>query len=138
MGDRCSGHCCRSFSLPFSPADIERMRVALAGEEAWPEDLIYPMDAEVLVPMLVYLGEHANPPHGRLSPELVHPVDGMRYHWYTCSHLQENGDCGIYAERPSMCSLYPYEKGCKWLDCEWDAAKLVPDADGRIHLPVAP
>lgn len=33
---------------------------------------------------------------------------------YTCRHLQLNGDCGIYEDRPAMCRDYPYGQVCEF------------------------
>lgn len=160
MSDRCKGECCRSFSLPYSPEDLGRMRAALASEgEEWPEGLDYPQDAPTLLSMLVYLGAHTNSPVARMRPEDVRPEGFELRHWYTCTHLQPNGDCGNYENRPAMCSLYPYEGVCRWADCEWEAGcrpvtdrmlRLQPDeelaavpdergpANDHVHLPVLP
>lgn len=54
-------------------------------------------------------------------------ADGTRLErgawWYTCRHLQPNGDCAIYARRPRMCSGFPYGARCLYRECTWDAAR---------------
>jgi Fe-S-cluster containining protein len=36
---------------------------------------------------------------------------------YTCKHLQKNGDCGIYADRPQMCRDFPGDQPCPFPIC---------------------
>lgn len=106
--DRCAGHCCRAFHLPYPPDQL--LVKARAGcftpdvtdwvlgggpipLAAWPEDLVMVCD---------------------------YPTTVER--WYTCSFLQPNGDCGIYDLRPSTCRDYPqYEHAtrCAYQDCDW-------------------
>ena len=144
MADRCTGHCCTSFSIPYSPEELQRalersrepvspdlqavLDMALGPEPPIPEDI------ETLVDMLVYLGEHpavAFFPHEDADT-------GTVYHYYACRHLQPNGDCGAYESRPSMCVRYPYGRQCKRLLCTWDAARMAEPAATaeKVHIPV--
>ena len=118
MSDRCTGHCCRDFSLPYSPEEIEAMRLSVtkwdaAGNEAIAH--IYPHavfnDLGTIAAMVQYRGEH----------------DGR--HRYNCAHLSENGDCAIYERRPSMCVRYPYSRRCQHDGCTWKDAR-------RVRLPI--
>lgn len=128
---RCSGHCCRSFSIPYSPEDIEvyKANIDEAGNYA-PEFLlanpVLGEDMNVIAPMLVYIGQNLRVADLRARPRSGEErLDG---HWYTCRHLAENGDCGIYERRPRMCSQYPYKlEECPWADCTRGA---------KVHLPV--
>ena len=129
MGDRCTGHCCRKFTLPMDPAGLKE---AFDAEIAWKAEGSPPVkdaagglislppkrwqDIEIIQPMVRYLGLfETNPSTGKKGPQLVHV--------YTCNHLQENGDCGIYENRPSMCSAYPYGGPCTYEGCELDGAE---------------
>jgi Fe-S-cluster containining protein len=72
-------------------------------------------DGDVIADMVIYLGQL------EVSPEPHnHPVsedDGLG-HYYTCRHLTEDGDCGIYETRPGMCRDYPYRNTvCGYLNC---------------------
>lgn len=116
MGDRCTGHCCRAFTLPRSPEELAE------GYRAWLHQvpganlvhdihLIYPMVRHL---RLYHAGEVA--PDGKV-------VDQDR-HYYRCVHVAENGDCGIYADRPDMCRSYPDGNPCTYAACTWDAARM--------------
>jgi uncharacterized protein len=94
MGDRCTGHCCRRFKIRMS---IEEIQTAAEKPDAHPDF--------VKVSAMV-------------RPLEIDPDGGW---WYTCRHLQPNGDCGIYESRPLMCSDYPYNGGkCEFEGCTWD------------------
>ncbi len=102
---RCTGHCCRRFRLPACP---EKLRD--------PNERRY-IDHDILVDMLIPLGADVMPPGswaGR-STKLYH---------YTCRHLSEAGDCGIYKTRPDMCRLFPGGAGarCGQAGCTSDRA----------------
>ncbi len=47
---------------------------------------------------------------------------------YNCKHHLDNGDCGIYPERPWMCSEYPYGKVCTRDGCTHSEGGLPPNA----------
>lgn len=90
----CGGLCCRRFHAP-DPERIERL--VRQGDT----------DAKKVQEMLV-------PTDG--------PDDGRP--WYTCKHFdRENGTCLNYADRPEMCSRFPYNmtcsyqgyQGCRWI-----------------------
>lgn len=151
--DRCNGHCCRHFFLPFSPAGLkaaaEHTRevldfIADHGELAHrPGRLAAPYwpDAPMVADMAVYLGQQA-PGTVRTDPVELQPTAGI----YTCRHLQPNGDCGVYEHRPRMCREYPYGNTCEWGDaCTWTEGRIGPlrewreDSRGRrLHLTLAP
>lgn len=72
-------------------------------------------DIETIFPNLSPLGFGPHP-HGEV-------VTQEPRHWYRCKALKDNGDCGIYATRPRMCSEYPYGDRCKYTSCTWDRAR---------------
>jgi Fe-S-cluster containining protein len=138
---RCSGHCCRSFSIAKSPEQFRR------DFEMKPDDPARPRDIDKLHNMLIYLGQfHTNPllrikgeswaqkalqiarndePNNtKLQMEieskygLLGPHRGQ--HWYACRHVQLNGDCGIYEDRPELCRLYPNGQECSFEDCTFE------------------
>jgi Fe-S-cluster containining protein len=39
--------------------------------------------------------------------------------YYDCRHLQPNGDCRIYDNRPRMCRTYPNGKPCARQGCTY-------------------
>ena len=112
MGDRCTGHCCRDFTVPLTREQlVEYRRRAAAGEPLVRDGEKNWSDIETIVDMLVHVRTHATAPDG--SP-LHAPVSR-----YTCRHLQPNGDCGIYERRPQMCRKYPYGGECQYRTCTW-------------------
>ena len=102
---RCTGHCCRAFPLPFGPEEL--------AAKAWGYQ-----DGEQIAAMAIYLGQLEGPPepHCSLGPA----------HYYTCKNLQDNGDCGIYDDRPQMCRGYPYGGQCGYTACTSQDRVLSP------------
>lgn len=110
--DRCTGHCCEMFTLPFGP---DELTARCASED---RKLV---DGEIIRDMVVYLG-----------PTDKHPGDGTplgrTVYLYTCRHFdRERHDCRIYETRPRMCREYPYGKRCLYPACTWAAAR-----EGRV------
>jgi Fe-S-cluster containining protein len=99
---RCTGHCCRCFPLPKTPAELASNYAAFLAGEMHENGKPLIQDIEKIAPMVIPLGS-----------EQVY-ADGSKSQYYTCKHLQENGDCANYANRPLMCSEYPYGKPCRY------------------------
>ena len=115
---RCGGHCCRCFDLSVS---INDLKASIAGTYIGSTGVISVIeDAEKTLDMLVPLGETTDAEvegkHGltRLIGQ------GPAKERYTCKHLQENGDCGVYDSRPHFCRTYPekHMASCLWKECE--------------------
>jgi Fe-S-cluster containining protein len=112
MGDRCTGHCCRYFSLgpPEQIAEVLERDIALGGDEG--------ADAQKVKDLLIYRGYFTNPLNEDQDPG----------HWYTCKHfvVDDNyvGYCGIYEDRPAMCHHFPNGQACAYAKtgCTWDWA----------------
>lgn len=136
MSRRCTGHCCRRFFLPHSHVEYIRALWAVLHAEAddpesgrWFDDdgderpERYD-ELERIVPMLVPLG----PWHYNAESYGLGETEESGYA-YTCRNLLSNGDCGIYARRPAMCSEFPYGRPCRFVLCTSDVAlRLLPDA----------
>lgn len=106
--NRCTGHCCSKFYLPFKDKE------ALARGAKNAEDFEYIYD------MVIKLPEQAEDGEGIPIPE----GEDRRYHWWTCKHHDtKTGDCTAYDKRPSMCSGYPYGGPCLMKGCTADCAK---------------
>ena len=106
---RCTGHCCRLFTIPASPEDLaeqEARHAALARREA-PDGPAY-TDGPQIAAMVTYVGWFDR------SPVTGGPGGG---HFYSCNNLGEDGNCRIYDERPSMCREYPYRELCQFQGC---------------------
>lgn len=92
MTDRCTGHCCRVFGLPHSPEDLTDPKTNIEDQE---------VVADMAIPIY-----------------WVPDMDRFFSDWtYTCRHLQPNGDCAIYEQRPKMCRDYPYDEPCHHPGC---------------------
>ena len=115
---RCTGHCCRSFYLPFSPVEIKQHYYATlyreAGNSLEPDEGQYLVDFETIGDMVIPLGYHERNPLFGDEAEVDGP-DGAAW-FYTCRHYRD-GDCSIYDKRPAMCEDYPYELECDYRDC---------------------
>lgn len=125
--DRCVGHCCRLFYLPQSPQDLVDF-VARADERVARGEG-NGMDAEIrtIAAMAIHVAAHdpASDDVTVRSGFLAHftPASDGKVHWYTCRHLQPNGDCGIYDVRPPMCRDYPYQQPCLYTECQSSCAR---------------
>jgi Fe-S-cluster containining protein len=97
--NRCTGHCCREFYLPLTPAEIESYA---RGE--------YPTEDE-------------KSDRGFMARNAIwlKTVNGSAY--FTCRQYDtETGNCNAYDRRPRTCSGYPgyggshkcSNKGCTW------------------------
>lgn len=99
---RCTGHCCRRFSLHFSPEILQSMA---ANEES-----SFQPEIKVIAEMVEYLGKSDIGSDGRRMSAAVH--------WYSCKNLDDkSGDCSIYETRPEMCRQFPYEQKCQFSGC---------------------
>lgn len=99
---RCTGHCCRGFSLeyPHSVVQAEFAKARLGEASFIP-------DVETIAPMLIPLGIFR-------GQEL-----------FTCKHLAKSGDCAIYETRPQMCRDFPGPEPCKYRNCASHGPKPV-------------
>ena len=93
---RCTGHCCRGFSLEKSYAEV----VAEAQKVAQDKNYISPIpDVKMIHQMLIPLGVFR-------GQEL-----------FTCKNLGKNGDCQTYETRPAMCRNFPGKDPCQYRNC---------------------
>lgn len=122
--DRCTGHCCRSVSISMSPEELKAMYELPKGDSKREKDI------DRLYEMLIYLGDFPSNPLLKLWTETwgekalrLGTTDTWRakahgpQHFYGCRHIQLNGDCGIYDDRPTMCRRYPNGSLCDFEDC---------------------
>ena len=100
MGDRCTGHCCKTLSLPVSPEDLEAKRdIARPGTD-------WHFWARNAVP----LGTYTTIRDGGKEEKQVHV--------YTCKKFDpEAGQCTDYENRPRTCRAYPERSYCGNNDC---------------------
>lgn len=94
---RCTGHCCKSFCLPFDPMQLKfQAKLAKLGKCKFNiPDMLKVAD------MVIY--------------QRPNPKGGYRY---TCKYFdKESGNCCNYENRPNMCKDYPYGKQCTYKGC---------------------
>lgn len=135
---RCSGHCCRAFTIPIQPETMEKMRIAVENQEKgepWPNGLWKPNDIHIVATMVRPFG-----PFHILTPA----GDKFRFDspqaWYSCKHHDaESGDCRIYDERPEMCREHPYGEECNYVDCTMQQVVFGYEWVGppNVHEPVS-
>lgn len=91
---RCTGHCCRGFSLEH-PHEVVKAEFAKFqnGEQSFIPDV------EKIAAMLIPLGTFR-------GQEL-----------FTCRHLGVDGNCTAYETRPQMCRDFPGPDPCKYRNC---------------------
>ena len=120
-GDRCTGNCCRQFSLPWTHTEL----ASWLRNEALPDGM-RSLDDETggEVSMIV---------------AMTRPAPNGDEHAYTCILFDGSG-CTAYEARPEMCSAYPYGKRCEHgKRCSWTEGRR--GAHGRpekmrLRLPV--
>lgn len=89
MVDRCTGHCCRNFPLPYAPHDLRARAPTI-------------VDGEFIADMVIPIGPH----------------DREGFYTYACRHHDDvTGDCRAYDQRPDMCRRYPYGNLCEYAEC---------------------
>jgi Fe-S-cluster containining protein len=117
--DRCTGDCCKRFSIRYSPSEIRehyaKWLKALKEGAPLSRDIGFE-DIWTIALMVRYLG----------TDDIG--VDGNKLnakaHWYTCIHFnKETNDCDIYEQRPAMCRNYPYGSPCLYPGCTYKEAR---------------
>lgn len=92
---RCTGHCCRAFSLehPYELVKLEYEKFLQTGAS----DQI--PDVKMIYEMLIPLGEF------------------KKQELFTCRHLSKEGNCTVYETRPKMCRDFPGPNPCPYRNC---------------------
>ncbi len=128
--NRCTGHCCRSFYLPFSPKELreayDRWYASQTGYPVHktttePKDQRLYQDIHLVAPMVEHLGKFRKNPLGTVND------DGFgkeRRHYYRCKLFDPKAKrCTIYEIRLRMCREYPYGNKCNYRGCTWKKVK---------------
>jgi len=107
---RCTGHCCESFSLPFSPIEMGYMRrLIAAGKTMVRRWGVKSNNLEMVLDMVIFQRMDycmAGNRKKSLTPQ---------YH-YTCKHYDAaNKKCTVYESRPSMCRQFG--NNCAYRGC---------------------
>lgn len=106
--DRCTGHCCEKLYIPLSPMELQFDAKRAALKKGRYQDV-------AIIADMVYLTKTYPKKAGRKG-------DTTQY-VYGCRHF-DGMNCRNYANRPALCSDYPY--GPKPNGSE--------NADGSCHL----
>lgn len=140
---RCTGDCCRQFTLPLSPEQLRKgyelwlargsgHLMEMSATDGAKYGPIY-SDIHLIYPMVVYIGF-------RVPPAGTNPTDyelrlGKREseHFYSCKHLGETGDCTIYEHRPRMCRRFPYGHRCQYQGCTWGEQRAVRETKAQTE-----
>jgi len=116
---RCTGHCCRRFTVSAPLEEIQRRRNA----DVCPPGETWIQDGDKLAEMLIPL-------------ETTTREDGSTAYWFTCKHHDAtSGDCTDYENRPRMCREYPYGRDCLYDECTMEASGLVQLRIEREDVP---
>jgi Fe-S-cluster containining protein len=93
---RCTGHCCRGFSLEHPHAKVK---------EEYATWLIDPARA-TSIPDVAFIADMLIPLGTFRGQEL-----------FTCKHLSKEGNCTAYEKRPKMCRDFPGPNPCAYRNC---------------------
>jgi Fe-S-cluster containining protein len=127
---RCTGQCCETFSLEFSPEALAAEADRLIALGCAPDDP-HVQEVRQIAAMALPVGLFtSNPGFATIYDDLYDPGSRPTW-WYTCIHLSHTGDCTIYEQRPLMCRNFPrYDRGtrCSYVGCTWEDVtyQLVP------------
>ncbi len=128
---RCTGHCCRRFSLSQPPEVWEAIRAAAdlvddGGD--WPEDVPLLEDGTQIARMVEHLGRFPMGGIKTIIPPERDPTEPMDV--YRCT-LLVGDNCSVYETRPGMCRRYPDTtegpRACGRLGCT-SPKRLDPDS----------
>jgi Fe-S-cluster containining protein len=93
---RCTGHCCRGFSLEYPLAAVQEEYALWQRDPALATRL---PDIGTIGEMLIPLGVF------------------RKQELFTCRHLSPAGNCTIYETRPRMCRDFPGPRPCPYRNC---------------------
>lgn len=112
---RCTGACCKDFTLPISPDEIRFLarRKIRTGISRFSE-------IDVIADMVIFKGTYRASGGKRLAKKFKGSKQWLEkyiYH-YTCKHFDaENKLCKNYENRPSMCRSFPSNDTCHYRGC---------------------
>ena len=143
--DRCTGHCCRCFTIPFAPHELEAaywrwQKGGTPFESRGQQPMPDYTDIHLIAPMVTYIGAFEKPPK---AAKQINPADvqllnagkfGAPVHFYSCKHFDpQKRICTIYSMRPMMCSAYPNGKPCNYAGCTWKKVKAKKETPVQIR-----
>lgn len=112
---RCTGHCCRCFTLTHTPEWI-RNEIARLRDSRRVVDVFWREDAQKVLDMIV--------PLGKLTIEERESIVETNHEFqspeprecYTCKHF-DGTNCTNYENRPDLCRRYPNGGRCEYAGC---------------------
>ncbi len=116
--NRCTGHCCENFSLPWDQAGIDKaLADTLAGTKVW-------QDIEFVHDMVIFIG----PIEESHLVNLENADNGQKFWAWTCRHYdRENRICTVYDKRPQMCRKHGVDYPCATNGCTFKGARRDPE-----------
>lgn len=116
------------FYLPFSPPELatKAQNARWRGQRA--EGTLQDVEMVMIAGMVREVAAHA-PASDDVTVRSGYLIDfppaedDGKVHWYSCINVTPEGNCGIYALRPRMCSEYPYGKPCLFAGCQSGSAR---------------
>lgn len=143
LQDRCMGHCCHGFTLPFSYEHLQSVTKKSSLEwinhakthKVDPNELRLAQDNLMIAEMVIPLGKITKKIFketrvDRRPIELIaKSFKKSRPFLYTCKNLDEKtGNCKIYESRPKMCRTFPDGQYCEFKKCadkKWNLKYLL-------------
>lgn len=126
---RCTGHCCEDFTIPYSPMEAEFWQKV---DKHWKQkfgvkQITNPHTREFHQVMAMI--EFVRPGDGNVSSG-TRGLKHNRKHWqgsgyqrvwhYRCKNFDtEKRICKIYEDRPQMCRNFPHSSKCQYKKCTW-------------------
>ncbi len=116
--DRCTGHCCEKFQLPWNQKGLDKaLEDTLHGTMVW-------QDMEFVHDMVIFIG----PTEESLIENLENTDSGQQFWDWTCRHFdKENRICTVYDKRPQMCRKHGVDYPCATQGCTMKSAKRDPE-----------
>ena len=112
----CTGACCSVFVLHYNPQEI-RSQASHIHEGQYIAAMVEPLTLDAAAQRCA--------DYGLEWPASIHsagPIEEIADRLYTCRFWDERTrGCVQYANRPEMCSSYPYRRKC--LHCGWHGGK---------------
>lgn len=105
--NRCGGMCCKAFSLPLSPIELDfHAKMAKIGHGKYRHS-----DIEQIAEMVILVRNTPDHKAFRGYKKKQH----VSHLWlYTCKNLSAEGLCMNYDNRPKMCKTFPDSGNCKY------------------------
>lgn len=154
LQDRCTGHCCHGFTLPYSYDHLQNVTKKTSLEwieyakthELNPDDLRQAKDNLMIAEMVIPLGTVTKKfiketrTDRRPMDMIAKAFKRQRRFVYTCKNLdKKTGNCKVYDERPKMCRTFPDGTYCEFKKCtdkKWNLKHLLSQGKLTEFVPI--